>query len=69
MTKRVSKRKVRYTEAVAELEQILERLRTGELGVDELTGAVSRAKELIEECRAQLMLTKAELDNIINTEE
>lgn len=67
MTKRVTKKKISYAEAIAELEQILERLRSGSLGIDELTPAVSRAKELIEICRAQLVDTKSELDKITDT--
>lgn len=69
MAKRVSKSKLSYTDAVAELEGILQRLRSGELGIDELTTSVKRAKELIEICKAELTETKTELDKIINDAE
>jgi exodeoxyribonuclease VII small subunit len=60
-------KKITYSEAIAELESILQRLRSGELGIDELTAATKRAKELVEICRTQLSTTKQELDTIIDT--
>jgi exodeoxyribonuclease VII small subunit len=60
-------KKITYSEAIAELESILQRLRSGELGIDELTAATKRAKELVEICRTQLSTTKQELDTIIET--
>lgn len=62
----MEQKKITYSEATAELESILQRLRSGELGVDELTAATTRAKALIEICRQQLTVTKQELDTIIN---
>lgn len=69
MAKRVSKSKLSYTDAIAELENILQRLRSGELGIEELTTSVKRAKELIEICKEELTETKTELDKIINDTE
>lgn len=69
MAKRASKSKLSYSEAIAELESILQRLRSGELGIEELTISVKRAKELIELCKAELTTTKTELDKIINDTE
>lgn len=69
MAKRVSKSKLSYTDAIAELENILQRLRSGELGIEELTTSVKRAKELIEICKGELIETKTELDKIINDTE
>lgn len=62
----MEQKKITYSEATAELESILQRLRSGELGVDELTVATTRAKALIEICRQQLTVTKQELDTIID---
>lgn len=69
MAKRVSKSKLSYTDTIAELENILQRLRSGELGIEELTTSVKRAKELIEICKGKLTETKTELDKIINDTE
>lgn len=43
-----------YADAVAEIEEILARLRGEQIGVDELTAAVKRATELIARCKEQL---------------
>ena len=61
-----SKKQIPYIEAITELENILQRLRSGELGVDDLTASTKRAKELIDICRTQLIDTKQELDTIID---
>lgn len=61
-----SKKQITYIEAITELESILHRLRSGELGVDDLTASTKRAKELIDICRTQLIDTKQELDTIID---
>lgn len=63
MAKREVK-KINYSEAVKELEGILERLRNGAVGIDELAPAVSRANELVKVCREQLTLTREELAKI-----
>lgn len=55
---------ISYAEAVKELEDILERLRSGKVEINELTATVKRANELIEECRRQLTLTRMELEKI-----
>ena len=57
---------VSYTEAIKELEQILENLRSGKVEISDLPPTVKRANELVEECRRQLMLTRAEIENITN---
>lgn len=61
-----SKKQIPYIEAITELESILQRLRSGELGVDDLTASTKRAKELIDICRTQLIDTKQKLDTIID---
>lgn len=58
---------ITYAEATKELEQILERLRSGKVDIGELAPTVKRANDLVEECRRQLALTKEELDKITST--
>jgi exodeoxyribonuclease VII small subunit len=50
----MSKKTLTYSEAIAEVEQILARLRDEQIDVDALATEVKRATELIAECRAQL---------------
>ncbi|MBO7282201.1 MAG: exodeoxyribonuclease VII small subunit [Alistipes sp.] len=56
--------KIEYSEAIKELEQILERLRSGEVAINDLAPTVKRANELVEECRRQLTQTREELQKI-----
>ena len=63
MAKRV-KTTIDYTEAIKELEQILERLHNGEVAINDLAPTVKRANELVEECRRQLTHTREELKKI-----
>ena len=56
--------KIEYAEAIEELEQILERLRSGEVAINDLAPTVKRANELVEECRRQLTQTREELQKI-----
>lgn len=61
------KMEITYTEAIKELEQILESLRSGKVEINELAPTVKRANALVEECRRQLALTRAELEKITST--
>lgn len=62
----MTKKKLSYNEAIAEIEQILARLREEQIDVDSLSAQVKRATELIEQCKAQLTdverAVKAELE-------
>lgn len=50
----MSKKRLTYAESVAEIEQILARLRDERIDVDTLAAEVKRATELIARCKAQL---------------
>ena len=65
----MAKKKLTYSEAMAEVEQILARLRSGELSVDELSSAVGRASTLIAECRKMLVTAESEVERLINPEQ
>ena len=64
----MSAKRVTYAEAMAEVEKILQRLRSGEISVDELSSDVARATRLITECRKILSRTEAEVERLINPE-
>lgn len=64
----MTKKKLTYTEAMAELEIILARLRSDDLSVDDLSKSVARATELIAVCRAMLTTTEEEVEKLVNTE-
>ncbi len=60
----MEKREISYTEAMGEIEQILDRFRREEMSVDVLTQEVKRATELIALCRERLTKTEEELKKI-----
>lgn len=59
-----AKNRIDYAEAIKELEQILERLRNGDVAINDLAPTVKRANDLVEECRRQLTTTREELQKI-----
>lgn len=67
MAKKSTKITITYAEAIKELEQILENLRSGKVEISDLAPTVKRANDLVAECRRQLTITKDELDKITST--
>ena len=51
----MASKKLTYSEAVAEIEQILSRLKSEQIDVDRLSAEVKRATELIAQCKARLV--------------
>lgn len=58
-----------YEQAYAELTKILQVMKGHDLGLEELTAHLRRAKELIVFCRQQLHLTEQELSELFSDEE
>lgn len=61
----MEKKKMGYQEAVAEIEEILEKLENEELDVDELASKVKRVSQLLKFCKEKLTGTEKEIQNII----
>ena len=57
--------KIKYTEALEELQQIVSEIEDGEITVDELSIKVKRASELIKICKAKLTATEEDVDQIL----
>jgi exodeoxyribonuclease VII small subunit len=55
-----------YNEAIAEIEEILQKIETGELDVDELTDKVKRVAYLLETCKKKLKKTESEIQKVID---
>lgn len=64
--KNTNKKELSYKEAVAEIEEILEQIETGELDVDELSEKVKRVSVLVSLCREKLHNTEEEIEKILN---
>ena len=54
-----------YGEAITEIEEILEKIETGELDVDELTARVKRVASLLDICKKKLKTTETEIQKVI----
>ncbi len=54
-----------YTQAIEELEQIVQEIENAEISVDALSEKVKRASELIRFCRKTLNSTENEVQNVL----
>ena len=61
----MAKKELTYTEAMAEIEKILGRLRSEEMNVDGLAAEVKRATELIASCKARLRKAEADVSKVL----
>jgi exodeoxyribonuclease VII small subunit len=64
-TKKVPVSKLSFSEAVAEVEDIVTRLENEETDVDQLSDEVQRAVELITACRTRLERTDLEVRELV----
>lgn len=60
----MAKKQITYTEALGEIEQILERFRSDEMDVDTLAQEVKRATELITLCKERLTKVEKEVEQL-----
>ena len=64
----MSKKKMTYEAAYAELQQILATLQQQEVGLDDLARHLTRARELITYCRERLRAVEEDLEDIFEEE-
>jgi len=65
----MTKEKISYSDAVAEIESILQKIEEGSMDVDALAEKVSRVTELLKICRDRLSLTEAQIDKILGEDQ
>jgi exodeoxyribonuclease VII small subunit len=61
----MSKKSLKYQDAVSELNEILQDLQQENVDVDELSTRVKRATELITLCKQKIQKTEMEVKNIL----
>ena len=61
----MSEKKITYTEAFAELQELVSEIEAGEISVDELAGKVKRAAFLIQVCKQKLTSTEEDVNQIL----
>lgn len=62
----MAKKEKSYTEALTELQNILDKIESGDLDVDVLTDEIKKASELIRLCKDKLYKTDAQIKKIID---
>jgi exodeoxyribonuclease VII small subunit len=65
--KKEEKTELKYGEAAAELDKILKGIEEGEIDIDDLSGRVERATELIKLCREKLNATQIRVQRVVET--
>ena len=58
-------KKMKYEDAILELEEIVDKIENADISVDELSTKVKRASELIKVCKDILHKTDEEVQNIL----
>lgn len=58
--------KMTYSEAVARLEEIMETVQGGKMDVDELSGLLKEASELVKFCREKLYRVDEEVKSLLD---
>ncbi|WP_319501171.1 exodeoxyribonuclease VII small subunit [uncultured Draconibacterium sp.] len=58
-------KKISYSEAMAEIEEILEKIENEELDVDELAEKVKRVSVLLKTCKDKLTKTNVQVEQIL----
>ncbi len=58
-------KKISYTEAMRELEEIVAEIEQGEITIDTLSQKVKRASELIKICKNKLTSTEEDVNKIL----
>lgn len=61
----MAKKEILYTEAITEIEEIINAIDNGELNVDDISEKVKRVSYLINICQKKLHSTQMEVEKII----
>ncbi len=59
-------KEIKYSQAVQELQEIVEKLQDETIDVDELSSKVKRATELIKLCKHKIQKTEMEVETILD---
>lgn len=59
-------KKLTYENAMQELQQLTDQLQNDQIGIDQLSEKIKRAKELIEYCRTTLRTTEEDLGGLFD---
>lgn len=62
----MAKKEIKYEEAVAQLEEIVDKMENDELDIDQLSEQLKRAKVLVKFCKDKLTKTDEEIKKLLS---
>ena len=65
----MAKKEIKYEEAVAQLEEIVDKMENDELDIDQLSDQLKRAKELVKLCKDKLTKTDEEIKKLLSEDD
>lgn len=63
----MTKEKIKYGEAIQELEEILQKIQDGDVDVDDLAKKTKKAIELIKICKSKIEKTEIEIKKVVES--
>ncbi|GHT24957.1 hypothetical protein FACS189430_10820 [Bacteroidia bacterium] len=62
----MAKQEITYRKATEEIEEILDNIENGETDIDELTGQIKRAAQLLQSCKDKLFRAEQVVEQILS---
>lgn len=62
----MTKQELKYEDAVRQLETIIDKLESNELGIDQLSSELKKAQQLIKLCKEKLTKTDNEIKKLLD---
>lgn len=64
----MTKQELKYEDAVRQLETIVDKLESNELGIDQLSSELKKAQQLIKQCKEKLTKTDNEIKKLLDND-
>ncbi len=64
----MTKKELKYEDAVRQLETIVDKLESNELGIDQLSSELKKAQQLIKLCKEKLTKTDNEIKKLLDND-
>lgn len=64
----MTKQELKYEDAVGQLETIVDKLESNELGIDQLSSELKKAQQLIKLCKEKLTKTDNEIKKLLDND-
>lgn len=64
----MTKQELKYEDAVSQLETIVDKLESNELGIDQLSSELKKAQQLIKLCKEKLTKTDNEIKKLLDND-